>query len=41
VRRPALLVVLLGLVVLTRRKAAATRAERELWAEAGVAPDLR
>ena len=40
-RRPALLAALLGLVVVLRRRSAATRAERELWAEAGVAPDLR
>ena len=40
-RRPALLAVLLGALVLVRRRSAAARAERELWAEAGVAPDLR
>jgi hypothetical protein len=41
VRRPALLAAVVGAVVLWRRRAAAARAERDLWAEAGVAPDLR
>ena len=39
--RAALLLALAGAVVLARRRAAAARAERELWAEAGVEPDLR
>ena len=39
-RLPALVVVLLaGALVLRRR--AASRAEEQLWAEAGVDPDLR
>ena len=40
-RRPALLAALVGLVLLARRRAGAARAERELWVEAGVTPDLR
>jgi hypothetical protein len=42
VRRPALLLALLGLgAVLLRRRSAAARAEQELWHEATTAPDLR
>jgi hypothetical protein len=41
-RRPALLVALLGAGVLAlARRSRAARAERELWAEATAAPDLR
>ena len=40
-RRPALLVVLLGGVLALVRRSRAARAERDLWAEATVAPDLR
>ena len=41
-RRPALLVALLGAVaLLLRRKAAAGQAEKDLWTEATTAPDLR
>ena len=41
-RRPALLVALLGAVtVLLRRKAKAGQAEKDLWNEATTAPDLR
>jgi hypothetical protein len=42
VRRPALLVVLLGAgALLLRRRARAGRAEKDLWTEATAAPDLR
>ena len=41
-RRPALLVALLGaLAVLVRRRARAGQAEKDLWTEATAAPDLR
>jgi hypothetical protein len=41
-RRPALLVALLGAGALALvRRSRAARAERDLWAEATVAPDLR
>ena len=41
-RRPALLVALLGAGALALvRRSRAARAERERWAEATVAPDLR
>jgi hypothetical protein len=41
-RRPAVLVVLLGAVaLLLRRKAAAGQAEKDLWTEATGTPDLR
>jgi hypothetical protein len=42
VRRPALLLALLGAVtVLLRRKSKAGQAEKDLWTEATTAPDLR
>jgi MYXO-CTERM domain-containing protein len=42
VRRPALLLVLLGaLAAFLRRRSAASRAEQDLWREATTAPDLR
>ena len=41
-RRPALLVALLGVLsVLVRRRARAGQAEKDLWNEATAAPDLR
>ena len=41
-RRSALLLALAALAALgLRRRSAAQQAERDLWAEAGVAPDLR
>ena len=41
-RRPALLVLLLGVAAaLLRRRSSATRAEADLWHEATSAPDLR
>ena len=41
-RRPALLVALLGAVtVLLRRRSRAGQAEKDLWNEATSAPDLR
>ena len=41
-RRPAVLLALLGVgAALLRRRSTAARAERELWHEATVAPDLR
>ena len=41
-RRPALLVALLGVLsVLARRRARAGQAEKDLWTEATAAPDLR
>ncbi len=41
-RRPALLIALLGgLVVLFRRRATAGQAEKDLWTEATATPDLR
>ena len=41
-RRPALLVALLGAVtVLLRRRSRAGQAERDLWTEATAPPDLR
>jgi hypothetical protein len=42
VRRPALLVALLGAAaVVLRRRSKAQQAERDLWTEATTAPDLR
>jgi len=41
VRRPALLAALLAALLVVRRRAASARTERDLWAEAGVEPDLR
>jgi hypothetical protein len=42
VRRPALLVALLGAAaVVLRRRSKAQQAERDLWTEATAAPDLR
>jgi len=42
VRRSALLLALAALAASAlRRRSAAQQAERDLWAEAGVAPDLR
>ena len=41
-RRSAVLVVVAVLAAVgLRRRSAAQQAERDLWAEAGVAPDLR
>ena len=41
-RRPAVLLALLAAAtLLLRRQSQARQAERDLWAEAGVAPDLR
>ena len=41
-RRPALLVLLLGLAAaVLRKRSAASRAEADLWHEATSAPDLR
>ncbi len=40
-RRPVFLVALLAALLVLRRRATASRAERDLWTEAGVAPDLR
>lgn len=40
-RLPALLVALLAGAFVLRRRTAASRAEEQLWAEAGVSPDLR
>ncbi len=41
-RRPALLVALLGAVtVLLRRRSRAGQAEKDVWTEATAAPDLR
>jgi hypothetical protein len=41
-RRPALLVALLGAAtVLLRRKARSGQADRDLWTEATAVPDLR
>ncbi len=41
-KRPALLVVLLGAAALAaRKKARAGQAEKDLWTEATAAPDLR
>ena len=41
-RRPALLVVLLaGLAVVLRRRAAVGQADKDVWTEATAAPDLR
>jgi hypothetical protein len=41
-RRPALLVALLGaLAVLLRRRSSAGQAEKDLWNEATTQPDLR
>ncbi|MCW2778505.1 MAG: hypothetical protein JWN17_2230, partial [Frankiales bacterium] len=42
VRRPALLLVLLGVVAAVfRRRSASAKAEQDLWHEATSAPDLR
>jgi len=41
VRRPALLLALLGAGMLAMRRRAATRAGRDVWTEATAAPDLR
>jgi hypothetical protein len=41
VRRSALLAVVVLAVLAVRRRAAAAQAERDLWSEAGVPPDLR
>ena len=41
-RRPALLVALLGVVAaVLRRRSRAGQAEKDLWTEATAAPDLR
>ena len=41
-RRTVVLLVLAAVTALSlRRRTAARQAERDLWAEAGVAPDLR
>ena len=39
--RPVLALIVLVATVAARRRSSAQRAERDLWAEAGVAPDLR
>jgi hypothetical protein len=41
VRRPALLVALLGAAFAVLRRSRAARAERDLWHEATTTPDLR
>jgi hypothetical protein len=40
-RRPALLVALLGAVAVLLRRARSGRAERDVWNEATTTPDLR